>query len=246
MLDPRDVASLAATAFGTWTLQTAGEEWAAQFVPHEPTRLFLTTIGLPVEALGLFTLEAEFETAPRALEDLLARQSTEFPGSVDSRIRDDYGGLISLGDIADSGAYLDPHDGRVLSFVNWKSAPYLLNSGVAEFVYFLAYVETHRRQDGVLLDDLPDDECYPAANRIVEHLAEVDRAAIVDPEAPEDGTAWSNWVGDGFAIALFQDWPWDGAINYFLRHGIDPTTREPRRPLPWHMSSWPKTVSESA
>ena len=235
MVDLQKAASLAVEAFGAWALQAADAEWADEAIPHEPTRSFLTTTGLPVQALNLFTLDADFEAAPRTLDTVLKELGATAP--LDQGIQAAYGHLIVLGDIAEAEAYLDPATGTVLSFVNWTSAPFLLNSGVADFVYFLAYIETHRRKDGVLLDELETSEGYAAAAQIAAHLATVDPAAFQDRDGT--GSAWANWVEDGFAIGLFQDWEWDGAIDYFLRHGIDPTAREPRRALPWHMTSWP-------
>lgn len=240
MVDPQQAASLAIEAFGAWTLQVADAEWAGGAITHEPTRSFLTTTGLPVQALNLFTLDADFESAPRTLDIVL--KGLGAAAELDPQIQAAYGHLYLLGDMAEIEAYLDPATGAVLSFVNWTSEPFLLNSGVPEFVYFLAYTETHRRKDGVLLDELETAEGYAAAAQIAEHLASVDPAAFADPDGT--GSAWSNWVEDGFAIDLFQDWAWDGAVDYFLRHHIDPTTHEPHRPLPWHMTSWPEETGE--
>lgn len=201
-VDLQQAASLVIEAFGAWTMRVADTRWAGEAITHELTRLFLTTTGLPVQALNLFTLDADFETAPRTLDTVLKELGAT--AEIDPGVRAAYGHLIVLGDMAEAEAYLDPATGTVLSFINWTSAPILLNSGAAEFVYFLAYIETHRRKDGVLLDDLETSQGYAAAAQIAEHLASIDPAAFEDPDGA--GSAWANWVADGFAIALFQDW----------------------------------------
>lgn len=98
----------------------------------------------------------------------------------------------------------------MLGFESPDAQPFLVNSGLGELLYSLAYVEAHRREDGVLLDELPAEAGYAAAARIAAHLATVDPPAFTDPEE----SVWRVWVEDGFAIGLFKDWHWNsGAVD---------------------------------
>ncbi|WP_034267852.1 SUKH-4 family immunity protein [Actinospica robiniae] len=229
-----EVRDLLFRAFGEWTIRRSEPAWATRAVADADARGFLTDVGLPVQALNLFSLDPAFGEAPVTLADRLS----DLPPSagVSTTILDAYGQLIYLGSLPDLGAFLDPATGRVLSFVSWSDPPFVVNGGIAEFAYFLAYVETHRRANGVLLDDLETEEGYEAAAVVAAHLMGVDPAAFADA----DENIWPVWMDDGFAIGLFQDWAWDHyAVEYFLSRGIDPTVREPSRPLPRRMNGWP-------
>lgn len=225
-----EVRGLLSRAFGDWTIRRPEPAWTARAVADADARGFLTDLGLPVQALNLFSLDPAFGAVPVTLADHLAALPPS--AGVSTRIVDAYGHLILLGSLPDLGAFLDPATGRVVSFVNWATPPFLVNSGIAEFAYFLAYVEAHRRMNGVLLDDMDVDDGYDAAAAIAMHLMGVDPPAFADTEE----NIWPIWLDDAFAIGLFHDWPWDqNAVDYFLSHGIDPTAREPHRPLPWPM-----------
>ena len=111
-------------------------------------------------------------------------------------------------------------------FLGWDD-PFVMNVGLAEFLYFHAYVEKHRRVGGVPLDELETDAGYEAAARIITHLATIDAAAVQGGDS-----AWEGWLDDGFGIGLFSDWDRSQAsVDYFLRLGVDATVLEPRRPL---------------
>lgn len=223
MVDLSVAADLAAESFGDWTMVRADEAWARQSVPHEPTRRALTEVGLPLQA-PLFDLSADFATAP--LDMVEYHRRAPYPETLTAEFTAQYGRFVRLGFIPDLGAFLDPDTGQVHGFIGWDES-YLLNSGVAEFVYFLAYIEKHRRLDGVLLAKLETRAGYDEAERICAHLATVDPAAFEDPD-----NVWTNWVGDGFAIGLFDDWAWHRAsVDYFIEHGVNPTALEPRRPI---------------
>jgi hypothetical protein len=235
-----EVRALMSRAFGDWTIRRPEPAWTAYAVADPDARGFLTDVGLPVQALNLFSLDPAFGKAPVTLAgDLSALPPS---AGVSARIVQDHGHLILLGSLPDLGAFLDPATGRVVSFVNWSTPPFLVNSGIAEFAYSLAYVEAHRRLNGVLLDDLETEDGYDAAAAIAVHLIGVDPPAFDDAEE----NIWPVWLDDGFAIGLFQDWPWDRyAVEDFLSHGIDPTGREPRRPLPWPMDGRPQADGEA-
>ena len=121
------------------------------------------------------------------------------------------------------------------------SEPFLYNSSVAHLAYFAAYFETHTRVDGVYLDELDDnDEAFEAAEGIGRHFVEV------DPEAcrPAENNLWQALVTDGFASGLYEEWSWgSSSVAYFFQRGIDPTARQPRRPLgryvpnPWAVAA---------
>jgi len=234
-----EVRGLLSRAFGDWTIRRPEPAWTARAVVDADARGFLTDVGLPVQALNLFSLDPVFGTAPVTLADHLS----DLPPSagVSTQILDAYGHLIRLGSLPDLSAFLDPATGRVVSFVNWSTPPFLVNSAIAEFAYFLAYVEVHRRVNGVLLDEMEVEDGYDAAAAIAMHLMGIDPPAFADAEE----NIWPVWLDDGFAIGLFQDWEWDGdAVDYFLSRGIDPTGREPRRPLPSSMDGWPQADGE--
>jgi hypothetical protein len=235
-----EVRELLSRAFGEWTIRRPEQGWATRAVADAGARSFLTDVGLPVQALHLFSLDPAFGDAPATLADHLSGLAPS--AGVSAKILDAYGRLIHLGSLPDLGAFLDPATGQVMSFVNWSTPPFLVNSGIAEFAYFLAYVETHRRANGVLLDDLETEDGYEAAAAIAVHLMGIDPAAFADA----DENIWPVWMDDGFAIGLFQDWAWDQhAVEYFRGHGIDPTGREPSRPLPWPMDGRPQPDGEA-
>lgn len=223
MVDLSEVAALAAESFGAWTMVRADEAWARRAVPHEPTRRMLTEVGLPIQT-KLFDLSPEFGTRP--LDMLEFHERATYPETLTAEFAASCGRFIRLGHIPDLGAFLDPVTGRVYGFAGWD-VPRQMNGGVAEFVYFHAYIEKHRRVDGVPLGELETGTGYAAAARIAAHLATIDAAAVENADS-----AWSGWLDDGFGIGLFGDWDWNrAAVDYFLRLGLDPTVREPRRPL---------------
>jgi hypothetical protein len=223
MVELPEVRALAAEAFGSWTRVRVDEDRARRTVPHEPTRRMLTEVGLPVQT-NLFDLSPEFSTGPLDMVEFQKR--ARFPVTFTPEFVASRGHYLDLGFIPDNGAYLDPVTGKVYGFVGWD-LPYLLNSGLAEFLYFHAYIEKHRRVDGVPLDDFDTDTGYEAAARIIAHLATIDAAAVQGEDS-----AWEGWLDDGFSIGLFTDWNWSQAsVDHFLRLGVDPTALEPRRPL---------------
>lgn len=226
MLSHDEVRGTLARAFGEWTIRRPEQAGIAGVVSDADAHGFLADVGLPVQALNLFSLDPAFCDAPATLADHLSALPPS--AGVSAMILADYGQLIYLGDLPDLGAFLDPATGRVVSFVNWSTPPFLVNSGIAEFAYCLGYVETHRRVDGVLLDDLETEDGYAVAASIAAHLMGVDPLAFAD----SDENIWPAWLDDGFAIGLFLDWAWDrNALEYFRCHGFDPTGREPSRPL---------------
>lgn len=223
MVDQSVVRTLAAESFGAWAMVRADEAWAQESVPHEPTRELLTQVGLPVQS-KMFDLSPEFLTAP--LDMLEFHRRAPYPETLTPEFSANCGRFIHLGYIPDLGAFLDPDTGRVYGFVGWD-VPYLLSSAVAEFVYFLAYLEKRSRVDGMPLDSLEARTGHEAVTEISTHLAAVDAAAFENPNS-----AWAGWLGDGFALGLFDDWSWNRAsVDYFLRLGVNPTVLEPRRPL---------------
>ena len=223
MVDLSEVGALAAESFGAWAMVRADAAWARRAVPHEPTRRMLTEVGLPIQT-KLFDLSPEFGTGP--LDMLEFHKRATYPETLTPEFVANCGRFIHLGYIPDLGAFLDPVTGRVYGFVGWD-VPHQMNSGVAEFVYFHAYIEKHRRVDGVPLDGLDTGTGYEAAARIAAHLATIDAPAVENADG-----AWAGWLDDGFSIGLFGDWDWNRAsVDYFLRLGVNPTILEPRRPL---------------
>lgn len=223
MVDLSEVAALAAEAFGAWTMARVDEDWARRTVPHEPTRRMLTEVGLPVQTI-LFDLSPEFSTGP--LDIVESNRRSRWPQAFTPEFVANRGHFLDLGFIPDNGAYLDSSTGKVYGFLGWDD-PFVMNVGLAEFLYFHAYVEKHRRVGGVPLDELETDAGYEAAARIITHLATIDAAAVQGGDS-----AWEGWLDDGFGIGLFSDWDWSQAsVDYFLRLGVDATVLEPRRPL---------------
>lgn len=237
MIDQSEVGALAAESFGAWTMVRADKAWAQKCVPHEPTRRFLTEVGLPVQA-RLFDLSPEFHTTPLDIVEFLRRPP--YPETLTPEFIASYGRLIYLAFFPELGAFLDPDTGRVYTFIGWDVA-HLLNSSVADFLYFLAYVEKHRSVDGVLVGDLETAACYEAGAAITAHLTAVDAAAFED-----QGGIWGGLLDDGFALGTFDDWKWNKAsVAHFLRIGVNPTALEPRRPLGFRVAD-PWAAGQSA
>lgn len=234
MVERDTLQALLVRAFGDWTLCRVDADRARDAIAHQPTRTLLTEVGVPVQGPG-FALDRSFSAGrPRTLADFVRARPGGDPGWESARTR---GHLFVLGPLGDLGsALLDPATGQVLGFESSDAEPFPVNSGLGALLYCLAYVEVHRRVNGVLLDGLESEAGYAAAARIAGHLADIDPRAFADPEE----NVWRIWIEDGFAIGLFYDWRWErGAVDYFLAHGIDPTTREPYRPLPRGMTAWP-------
>jgi len=247
MLDRATVGALAEAAFGRWALVTPGDDWIRRAgITHEPTAEFLRTVGLPVESV-ISRSVPELTAPPQTLATLLdaATERARNGKAADPAIGEQYADLVWIGYGAhDLRVYLDPRSGSVLSFINLASAPFLYNSSVAHFVYFAAYLETHTRIDGVYLDELDDtDEAFEAAEAIGRHFAEV------DPEAcrPAAKNLWQDLVVDGFSSGLYEAWSWGpSSVAYFVERGIDPTVRQPRRPLDrFTPNPWAGRTSES-
>jgi hypothetical protein len=228
------VRELTCKAFGEWTMVRTDAEWAATAVSHEQTRRMLVEVGLPVET-NIFTTDDAFFVRPTTMGAWAIDHPDRWGSDGFAAYRD----WIVLGREVNGGRFVvDPGSGRV-DFLDGGDGM-LQSSTLAIFVYALAYFETRRRLDGVLLDDVePMDLAFEANYETFRHLSLVDPPAFQGVNAPpwaeaqggelDLGHAWE-WIADGFADGLFSDWTWSNkALRYFAARGIDPRTREPRR-----------------
>src|SRR5690349_2999013 len=87
------VRGLAAEAFGEWAMARVDPAWAGSAIDHEPTRLFLTEVGLPVQMASVFVLDDRFWGVPREAD-----------------------GRVCLGWLAHNEVYLVPSSGEVVTF----------------------------------------------------------------------------------------------------------------------------------
>jgi len=200
----------------------------------------LVEVGVPIQT-NIFTAEEAYFVTP-TLPTVLTTvgvAAEEAPDWLSSDKLAEYRDWILLGSEANSLEFVvDPKSGRV-DFIGDNGGEFQ-SSSLAIFVYSLAYFETHRRLDGVVLDFVePDELAFEANYEMLRHLSLVDPPAFEGVNAPpyaeaEGGEldldhAWE-WIADGFADCLFRDWAWSpDALRYFAERGIDPQTREPRR-----------------
>ncbi|WP_369184723.1 SUKH-4 family immunity protein [Streptomyces sp. Y1] len=240
-METEDVAELARRAFGEWALRKVAPEWAAARIGHEPTRRLVTELGLPPQGPGFFSLDLHEDqrrpTVRERFEDLA-------PGSLGTRLCTEFGHYLYLGDFNGEDILLDPESGRLY----WFRGPHenveriLVNSGVAEFLTFLARIELHRIVDGRPFEEFREgtDEEYATALRsvlkgVIFGVREVDRA-VFPPKGDDDGfeSFWYPWLIDhADEDQAFDSWAWNRhSAEYFAARGIhDLATREPRHPV---------------
>ncbi|NUP48514.1 MAG: hypothetical protein HOW97_14575 [Catenulispora sp.] len=243
MVELEDVRELAGRAFGEWALRKLDPEWTTERISHEPTRRLVTELGLPIQGPAHYSLMMSEDSRWPTVRDFFADNRPEV---LETRMCTEFGHYLFFADLNGENVFLDPESGGVY----WFPGPHetaknvLVNSGVAEFLTFLAQIEINRVTEPIeALRDSDEDveEEYDRALRsildgIVNGVRNVDPAAFpADPE--DDGgldTFWYPWLlkwgDDDFA---FDSWSWNRhAAEYFAAHGIDDLAeREPRHPV---------------
>jgi hypothetical protein len=105
---------------------------------HEPTREFLSQVGIPDHVAEFFSLAPGFVAGPATVAQLYPSILDEVPGSVR--------GWLHLGAIADGQLCLDGSDGRLWYLPNWLQQPRPVNTDVAAFAEFLLVIRRTRQE----------------------------------------------------------------------------------------------------
>lgn len=113
------------------------EDDALDLIGHEPTREFLAGVGLPDQP-GSW-LELSEELCEGELKVGFPSTAAKHPG-----LDYDFGQWINVGGIPYDDIALDTSTGAVYSLPSDGGAPYLLNTGIETFAYFLYLLETER------------------------------------------------------------------------------------------------------
>ncbi|HEV7933402.1 MAG TPA: SUKH-4 family immunity protein [Actinomadura sp.] len=171
-------------------------------ISHEPTRRFLSGVGLPAELRNGFlsldsdVLEGRLETLPQVYEEL--GEIREWTWRIPEGGKHWYvlGGFFG-GDVAVDGA-----TGRVWFLPEWDGPPQPMHSGVDALAYFMYALERDRplysyeHARAVEDDDAsPDDEIdvyEKAARKLVVELREIDPT----PFTEEDAGPWTQAFED--------------------------------------------------
>ncbi|NUR57496.1 MAG: hypothetical protein HOV87_02110 [Catenulispora sp.] len=244
MLETEDVRELVWRAFGEWALRKVDPEWAAERITHEPTRRLVTELGLPLQGPAYYSLILhEDQRYPTVREYFAANK----PEVLETRTCTEFGHYLFFADVNGEDIYLAPESGRLYSLEGLHDSvkPVLVNSGVGEFLTFLAQIELNRAN--APLEDLRDGDeetgeaDYDRALRsildgIVAGVRDVDPDAFPSDPDNDEGleTFWYpwllKWADDDFA---FDPWSWNRhSAEYFAAHGIDDLAeREPRHPV---------------
>lgn len=245
MLELEDVRGLVWRAFGEWALYKFDPDWAAERIAHEPTRRLVTELGLPIQGPADYSLEMREDRPWITVRDYFA-DPRHNNAVLDTPVGTEYGHFLVFANLNAQTIYLDPESGRLYGFLG----PYevgqlvLVNSGLAEFLTFLAQIEINRVTEP--LEELRDsdednEEEYESAlqsilDGIVGGVRNVDPAAF-PPDPDNDGgleTFWYpwllKWADDDFA---FDPWDWNRhSAEHFAAQGIDDLAeREPRHPV---------------
>jgi hypothetical protein len=129
-----------AEIFGEDTVDTVPEELGGQ-IPHQPTRVFLTTAGLPDQAdtQGWFH---RVEELSEAVEDKGWPELVDkFPEVAQAYHFDEW---ICPGDIPYDSVHIDATTGLVYAVSEEDGEPYPLHTGIEAFAYLLCVTEAER------------------------------------------------------------------------------------------------------
>lgn len=137
---PRVDRALLAEIFGEDTIDTVPEESAGE-ISHQPTRDFLTTIGLPdqEDTQGWFH---RVEFLSEAIEDKgWPDLADKFPDVAEAYHFEEW---ICPGDIPYDSLHIDATTGLVYAMSEEDGEPYPLHTGIEAFVYLLCVIEAER------------------------------------------------------------------------------------------------------
>ncbi|MGA5818055.1 SUKH-4 family immunity protein [Kitasatospora sp. NPDC094028] len=243
-METEDVRELTRRAFGEWALRRVDPGWAAERIAHEPTRRLVTELGLPVQGPGFFSPHLHED---RHWPTIRERFEACAPESLGTRLCTEFGHYLYFCDFNGEDIHLDPESGRLYWFRGLHDTVerLLVNSGVAEFLTFLALIEIHRVVDGRPFEDFREgtEEEYATALRsvlkgVVFGVRDVDRA-VFPPRGAAEGAErfesfWHPWLIEyADDDQAFDSWAWDRhSAEYFAARGIhDLADREPRHPV---------------
>ncbi|WP_031506289.1 SUKH-4 family immunity protein [Streptomyces megasporus] len=182
-------------AFGADRIvRVAPEELPGELV-HEPTRRFLTEVGLPRDGL-MFGLDGEEDDLLRPLPEVDARYRAmpelrhlfRDPESAD-HLPADADHLLSIGGlIHDFDVLLDGRTGKVLYGQLGDSAVTPVNADVSTLAFT---VWTHHREQVLNEEhDFTQDFYHELADTMIGVLASLDPVACLPPEGPDDFRYW--------------------------------------------------------
>ena len=217
MLETEDVRELVWRAFGEWALRKVDPEWAAERIAHEPTRRLVTELGLPVQGPAYYSLSLHEDRRYPTIREYFAAND---PGVLETRTGTEFGHFLYFADINGEDVHLDPESGRLYWLLGRHESvkAVLVNSGVAEFLFFLAQIEINRGVEPLKdLRESDEDVGEEEYERALQSVLDAIVAGIgdADPEAfpadpDNDGgldTFWYPWLlkygDDDFA---FDPW----------------------------------------
>lgn len=181
--------ALMESVFPAADLVTVDDSVLAAAVPHERTRVLLRDVGIPDQRTGWF--QTGDLAAQVAAKGCRKRGSELFP-----ELPFDFEQWICLGGIPYDDIWVDAAAGTVHCTPDSGAAPYLLNSSLDLFLWFLYRVEAERpNYDAEYAESIglaDDDENW--GEGVAERLAEEFRAA--DPVALENpASTWHMVLG---------------------------------------------------
>ena len=130
--------AMMAEIFGEDVLDTVSQE-VAERIGHQPTRVFLTTVGLPDQE----DVQGWFSRVEDLTEEFEACRPDEW---------------VCLGEIPYDGINLDVSTGAVHVTPDGGGDPYLLNNSLQNFAYLLCLTEAARTFYGARWEDLEEPE----------------------------------------------------------------------------------------
>ena len=240
MLEVEDVRELVWRAFGEWALHKIDPEWAAERIAHEPTRRLVTELGLPIQGPAYYSLSLREDRRYPTIREYFAANN---PDVLETRTCTEFGHFLYFADINGEDVHLDPESGRLYWLLGRhetvKAVP--VNSGVGEFLFFLAQIEINRVVDGLPFEIFRKggEEEYARALRtvlkgVIFAVRDVDRAVVPPPGDEDFQSFWFPWLIEHADEDLaFDSWSWDRrSVEYFTARGIhDLAEREPRHPV---------------
>jgi hypothetical protein len=176
--------------FGEDRLHRVTDQRLLAGVADAPSRALLADVGLPDEAMKIFTLAPDFTEGPRTWAE---REAAE-PGRIVAERTVANGDWLLLGMLLYSNAALDPETGQVWQLPEVGGPPHLINRSLDAFIGFLCAFEDatrasereknkETRTPGIDYTEF----CEALGETLEARLREVDAEAVDDEER-----VWSN------------------------------------------------------
>jgi hypothetical protein len=211
---PRVDRATMADVFGEDSLETVAAD-VAEEIPHEPTRVFLTAVGLPdqEDTQGWFhrVLDLTEEVQDKGYDDL----AEEYPDVAGEYHFEEW---VSLGEIPYDSIDVDAATGAVYATSAEGGEPYLLNTGLDVFAYLLCVAEAERPfYSGTAEQTLDDEGVLEQVEARLERLYGMPREQV--GPTPEDRLRVTIERTDPVALAR-PDSTWHMVLQY-ITQGMD-------------------------